>query len=358
MSCHSSIAMKPSFYDYTLAEWQQWCQKHNLPAFRAKQIHAWQKRGLLDFAEMTDQSKQIRELLATEFVAAAVKKMYAFHSQVDQVAKYIFLLQDGNIIETVLMQYDYGNTICVTSQVGCRMGCDFCASAPLGLVRNLTSGEILAQVAVMQRLEQVKINNIVVMGIGEPLDNYEQTLKFIHQVHDEAGLNISLRKITLSTCGLVPAIERFAKEVLPVTLSLSLHAPNQQLREQLMPIAKAYDLETVLQAVDDYFQHTGRRITYEYALFAGINDSERHAHELARLVQKHRGHVNLIPANPVPGKDFFRSTKKEARRFKEILESYHLAATIRKSLGNDIEAACGQLRRDVLDQAESWRTDE
>ncbi len=342
--------LNKNFYDFDLTDWQQWCTRQDLPKFRAKQIFKWQNVGVKSAEELTDLSKELRKTLAAEFNFEPIKTLSVIRSQLDPVAKFLFLLADRQIIEAVLMHYDYGTTLCLTTQVGCRMGCDFCASAPLGLIRNLTSGELLAQVTTIQRSEKIRISNIVLMGIGEPLDNYQNTVKFLRQVNHPDGLNISLRKISLSTCGVVPMIYRFAEEKMPVTLSLSLHASNQQIREQLMPVAKQYDIDKVLRAVDDYFEVTGRRVTYEYALFHGINDSEEQARQLSSLLKNHRGHINLIPANPVPGKTFSRSPQQVADRFKQILERDGYAVTIRKSMGKDIEAACGQLRRQAMEE--------
>lgn len=339
-----------NFYDYDLADWSEWCKLKHLPAYRASQIFKWQRLGVNSSTELTDLSKQLRQEIAEEFELEPVRTLSVIRSQIDPVAKYLFLLRDKQIIEAVLMHYDYGTTLCLTTQVGCRMGCDFCASAPLGLIRNLTSGELLAQVTTIQRNEAVRISNIVLMGIGEPLDNYQNTVKFLRHVNHSDSLNISLRKISLSTCGVVPMIYRFAEEQMPVTLSLSLHAPNQTIREQLMPVARQFPLAQVLTAVDDYFKLTGRRVTYEYALFNGINDSPKQAEELAKLLKKHHGHINLIPANPVPGKDFKRSPQQVAQKFKQILVDQGFAVTIRKSMGKDIEAACGQLRRQAMEE--------
>lgn len=339
---------KAYFYDYDLQDWQAWCQHKGLPRYRAGQILAWSKQGPQSFAEFTNLSKELRAMLAEEFYLSEFKIYQRLVSSEDDLSKYLFQLADRNIIETVYMGYNYGASVCISSQVGCRMACDFCASAPLGLVRNLTSGEMLAQVIKVNKTESRRVSNIVIMGIGEPLDNFEEVVKFIRQVNDPAGLNISMRKISLSTCGLIPGIKRLAQEELPITLALSLHAPNQALREQLMPIAKSYPLEEILAAVDDYYRQTGRRISYEYALFSEVNDSLTHAKQLADLVKQHPGHVNLIPANTVEGKTYTRTFDRALKSFHAYLLAHGVNATIRKSLGNDVMAACGQLRRDNI----------
>ena len=340
--------LQRNFYDLSVADWQEWCEANHLPSFRATQLFEWQTKGIDSVDEMTNIGKSLRAKIADEFYIPGVEYREAFHSR-DGSVKYLFRLQDGNLIETVFMPSAGGYTLCLSSQIGCRMGCAFCASAPLGLARNLSAGEMIAQVTKVQRYQDKRISNIVIMGIGEPLDNYDEIVRFLRRVNSPDGLNISMRHITLSTCGLVPEIARLAEEDMPITLSISLHGPDQKVRERLMPIARRYHFDDVIQAAKDYFDKTGRRVTYEYALFAGINDSVKQAEELALALKGQNAHVNLIPANPVPGTPFKRSPEEQVNRFRDALAKHHINATVRVSMGEDIAAACGQLRKSRIE---------
>lgn len=340
--------MKRSFLDLEKAEWQEFCRAENLPSYRAGQIYRWQGRALEDFSEMSDLSKELRRLLSERFLPSFPRMIDRFVSAESKSEKYVLALDDGQIIETVLMKHHYGNSACVTTQAGCRMGCRFCASTGISFVRNLTRGEILSQILFLQKKTGLAVSRVDLMGIGEPLENMEEVLALIRRMQDEEILNLSPRSVTLSTCGLVPGIIRLANEKLPVTLAVSLHAPNQGLREQLMPVAKAYQLPDLLAAADFYFDRTGRRVSYEYALFSGVNDSPEHAEELADILHGKNCHVNLIPANDVAGSGLKGSAPDCIRRFQGILEKRRIQVSLRRSLGQDIQAACGQLRRSAL----------
>ena len=315
-------------------------------AYRGKQIYAWlHKRGARDFAEMTDISKDLRDRLAAEYEIAAVNKAARQISKTDPTEKLLFELSDGNQVESVLMRHPYGNSVCISSQVGCRMGCRFCASTIGGLVRNLTVSEMLGQVYQIQKIAGERVSNIVVMGTGEPLDNYDNFVKFIHMASDGYGLHISQRNITVSTCGIAPGIRRLAEEGLQITLALSLHSADQEKRKALMPVAACYDLEEVLQACDYYFEKTGRRVTFEYSLIAGANDTEEDVKGLTAILRPRRFHLNLIPVNPVRERGFQKPDSKKAQEFKNKLEKNGINVTIRRERGADIDGACGQLRR-------------
>jgi 23S rRNA (adenine2503-C2)-methyltransferase len=303
---------------------------------------------------MTNLSAALRGRLDEVAVANPVRIMDSFKSKLDETEKFLYALNDGNLIEGVLMRYHHGDTLCVSTQVGCRMGCAFCASTLEGKVRNLTPGEILGQVVTANRHIQAsdpgrRVHNIVLMGSGEPLDNYDNVVKFLRLVNDPKGLNISLRNISLSTCGLVRRMYDFAKEGLPVTLSLSLHAPNDEIRRQIMPVANAYSYEEVLTACKYYIEQTGRRVIFEYALIKNLNSDVRHAEELARRLRGMRCHVNLIPLNDVKERKLEAPDRRTVDAFLKRLELKHISATVRREMGADIEGACGQLRRKVLD---------
>ena len=324
--------------------------------FRAGQIAGWLMRGA-EIGEMTNLSAALRGRLDEVAVANPVRIMDSFKSKLDETEKFLYALNDGNLIEGVLMRYHHGDTLCVSTQVGCRMGCAFCASTLEGKVRNLTPGEILGQVVTANRHIQAsdpgrRVHNIVLMGSGEPLDNYDNVVKFLRLVNDPKGLNISLRNISLSTCGLVRRMYDFAKEGLPVTLSLSLHAPNDEIRRQIMPVANAYSYEEVLAACRYYVEQTGRRVIFEYALIKDLNSDVRHAEELARRLRGMRCHVNLIPLNDVKERNLHAPSKQTVDAFLRRLELKHISATIRREMGADIEGACGQLRRKVLKSGE------
>ena len=320
--------------------------------FRAGQIARWLVRGA-EIGEMTNLSAALRSQLEAVAVANPVRIMDSFKSKIDETEKFIYALEDGNLIEGVLMRYHHGDTLCVSTQVGCRMGCAFCASTLEGKVRNLTPGEILGQVVTANRHIQAsdpgrRVHNIVLMGSGEPLDNYDNVVKFLRLVNDPKGLNISLRNISLSTCGLVRRMYDFAKEGLPVTLSLSLHAPNDEIRRKIMPVANAYPYGEVLAACKYYIEQTGRRVIFEYALIKDLNSDVRCAEELARRLRGMRCHVNLIPLNDVKERNLEAPSRQTVDAFLKRLELKHISATVRREMGADIEGACGQLRRKVL----------
>ena len=319
-------------------------------AFRGKQIYSWLHEKLVtDFSQMSNLSKALREKLSGQYEIKKVEMFTRQISKIDPTEKFLFELSDGNMIESVLMRYNYGNSVCISSQVGCRMGCRFCASTLDGLERNLTPSEMLGQIYRIQRLTGERVSNVVVMGTGEPLDNYDNFLKFVHMLSDEHGLHISQRNITASTCGIVPNIERLAGEGLQITLALSLHGSNQEKRKKLMPIANKYELQEVLTACDHYFEKTGRRPTFEYSLVKGVNDGEEDAKELTAMLKKRNCHLNLIPVNPIKERDFEKPDRKNAVEFKNKLEKNGINVTIRRERGSDIDGACGQLRRRYAD---------
>ena len=318
----------------------------NLPAFRAGQIYKWlHKVGVCSFDEMTDLSKDLRGRLSEKFYISSCEIEQKYVSKLDGTVKYLFRLKDGEYIESVIMKYKYGYTICVSSQVGCKMGCKFCASTLAGFKRNLLSGEIESQLHAAQKDLGIRISNIVLMGIGEPLDNYENVIRFIKAVNNENGLNISMRDITLSTCGLVDKIYKLMEEELPITLTISLHAPNDEIRSRTMPINDKYRIDEVIKSCKDYYKKTSRRISFEYTLIKGVNDSRENALELAGRLKGFNCHVNLIPVNNVEERGNVPSSQKDINSFCEILKSKGINATIRRTLGKDINASCGQLRR-------------
>ena len=318
--------------------------------FRAGQIFAWLHKGAR-FSEMTNLSLALREKLAQNGIDQPVTIRETHVSKLDGTKKFLYALPDGNCVEGVLMRYHYGCTLCVSTQVGCRMGCRFCASTLDGCTRNLSAAEILGQVqCANSTLDGEKVHNIVLMGSGEPLDNYDEVARFLRLVSHEEGLNIGLRHISLSTCGLVPQMKRFAEEKLPVTLSLSLHAPNDDIRQQLMPIAKRYTMEETLDACRYYIEKTGRRVVFEYALADGVNADEKCAEELAMRLRGMQCHVNLIPLNTVKERNLFGVSENQVRAFLSVLEKRHISATRRREMGDDIEGACGQLRKKVLQE--------
>ena len=334
--------------DLTKAQLKEYIEKIGEGSFRAKQIFKWIHSGIEGADEMTNISKALRERLSSDFeifLPTIYKKLV---SRIDGTVKYLFTLSDGNIIETVVMDYHHGKSICISSQVGCRMGCSFCASTLHGLTRNLTPFEIEGQILRAQKDLGVKISNVVIMGIGEPLDNYDNIITFLKNVNDEDALNIGYRQITLSTCGLADKIFSLADEDMPINLAISLHAPNDEVRKKLMPVAKAYSLSRLMEACDYYFKKTGRRITFEYALVKGKNASYEEARELAELLRGKNAHVNLIPVNPVMERDNVRTNEKETLTFRKTLEGLGINATIRRELGADINASCGQLRNNEL----------
>ena len=315
-------------------------------AYRGKQVYAWlHEKGADSFEEMTNLSKALREKLSSEYEIVRMETVERQISKKDPTEKFLFELSDGNQIESVLMRYRYGNSVCISSQAGCRMGCRFCASTIDGLNRNLTASEMLRQVYQIQRITGERVSNIVVMGTGEPLDNYNNFVIFIHMISDEHGLHISQRNITASTCGIVPNMRRLAKEGLQITLALSLHGSNQEKRRRLMPVANKYSLEDVMEACDYYFLKTGRRVTFEYSLLSDVNDSNSDIKELTELLKGRNCHINLIPVNPVKERDFKKPDSKKAVEFENKLEKNGINVTIRRERGSDIDGACGQLRR-------------
>lgn len=320
-------------------------------AFRGRQIYQWLHEKLADSPEeMENLPASLKKRLAEDYACSDLEIVDVLESKADGTRKYLFGLSDGNVIESVLMKYHHGNSVCISSQVGCRMGCRFCASTLGGLTRNLLAGEMLDQIYKIQKHSGERVSNIVVMGTGEPLDNYDNLLKFIHMLSDEHGLNISQRNITVSTCGIVPNILRLAEEKLQITLALSLHASTQEKRKELMPIAYKYEMEEVLSACRTYFEKTGRRLTFEYSLVGGVNDSDEDARLLAKRLEGLNCHVNLIPVNPIKERDFVQSKRHVVEAFKTKLEKYRITVTIRREMGRDIGGACGQLRKSYLDR--------
>lgn len=318
------------------------------PAFRGKQVFSWLHKGVTSFDEMTNLSKTLREKLAASCFITAPKIARKQSSKLDGTIKYLWELEDGNCIESVFMQYRHGNTVCISSQVGCRMGCAFCASTVAGKVRDLRPSELLDQVIFTQLDAGLPVSNIVLMGIGEPMDNLDNVVKFLELVNHPDGLNVGMRHISLSTCGIVPGIERLAEQNLQLTLSVSLHAPDSETRSKIMPVNRAYDVEKLFDACHKYFEKTGRRISFEYAMIDGVNDQDWQADLIAKKLRGMPGHMNLIPLNDVVESPFKPSRRTAA--FQKRLESHGLTATVRRSLGGDIDASCGQLRRKAMDE--------
>ena len=334
----------------SLEELTAWLKERGYPAFRGRQLYEWLQRGA-SFDEMTNLPKDFRARLAEGASANPVRIRDAFVSKLDGTEKYLYELDDGNLIEGVLMRYHHGNTLCLSTQIGCRMGCAFCASTLEGCVRSLTPAEMLGQIiAVNRRLNgDGRVGNVVLMGSGEPLDNYDNVMKFLRLMNDARGLNMSLRGVSLSTCVLVPNMYRLADEGLPVTLSVSLHAPNDEIRKKLMPVARAYAMEDVLAACRNYVDKTGRRVIFEYAMVGDMNCEMAHADELAHRLRGLQCHVNLIPLNEVKERDALKApTPAQVERFMKRLEERHISVTRRREMGDDIQGACGQLRRHTL----------
>lgn len=322
-------------------------------AFRAKQIYEWlHQKQAESFDEMSNLSAALREKLKERCVLTTLKMLEVQTSKIDGTQKYLFALPDGNVVESVLMKYKHGNSVCISSQVGCKMGCRFCASTIGGWTRNLLPSEMLEQIYRIQKLSGERVSNVVVMGTGEPLDNYDNLLQFIRLLTDENGLHISQRNVTVSTCGIVPKMYELAEENLQITLAISLHASNQAKRAELMPIANKYSINEVLEVCRNYFEKTGRRLTFEYSLVGGKNDTKEDAEELAHLIKGLNCHVNLIPVNPIKERDYVQSDKKVIENFKNKLEKYQINVTIRREMGRDIDGACGQLRKSYIDKKE------
>ncbi len=334
----------------TCEEAAAWAVDRGYPAFRGKQIFRWIHQGQ-DFDGMTNLPREMREQLKESCVAQPVAIQLHRVSKLDGTVKFLYSLKDGNCVEGVLMHYKYGVSLCISTQVGCRMGCRFCASTLDGCVRNLTAGEMLGEVLCANRFLEgkEKVSHVVLMGSGEPLDNYEQVMKFLRLLREEEGIRLSLRNVSLSTCGLVPEMKRFAEENLPVTLCVSLHAPNDEIRRQTMPIANRYTIDEILEACRTYIAATGRRVIFEYALADGQNSSEQCARELAGRLRGLQCHVNLIPLNVVRERSLRGVREDTVRRFLRVLEENHISATRRREMGDDIEGACGQLRRKTLE---------
>ena len=337
--------MKTDLKSMTLAQMQAEFRALGEPAFRAKQVFTWLHRGVESFSEMTNLSKALREKLDGLYTITVPRVARAQRSQKDGTIKYLWRLADGNCVESVVMQYHHGNTICISSEVGCPMGCKFCASTLGGLVRRLAPSELLDQVIFSQKESGLPISNIVLMGIGEPLDNFDAVMRFLELVNSPEGLNIGMRHISLSTCGLVDKIGKLAERKLQLTLSVSLHSPDDESRSQIMPVNRRWGVDTLLAACRDYFEKTGRRVSFEYTMIDGVSDSEAQAQLLAKKLQGMAAHVNLIPLNSVEETGLRTSTHAAIARFQEILQQHGVTATVRRTLGSDIDASCGQLRR-------------
>lgn len=330
----------------TLAELQEDLEARGEKPFRAKQIYEWMHVKLAEgFEEMTNLSKVLRENCKLWYTYTSLKTVRVQESRIDGTKKFLFGLSDGNVVESVWMKYRHGNSVCISSQVGCRMGCRFCASTLDGWERNLLPSEMLDQIYAVTRLTGERVSNVVVMGTGEPLDNYDNLLRFIALLTDGNGLHISQRNVTVSTCGIVPKIRQLAEEHLQITMALSLHAATDEKRRKLMPIAERYSIAELMEACRYYFEQTGRRITFEYSLVNGVNDTQEDAERLAALAKPLNCHVNLIPVNPIKERDYVQSEAGRVRAFQNKLEKYKINGTIRREMGRDIDGACGQLRR-------------
>ena len=337
------VDIRSMFIEELEALIKEWGQ----PKFRAAQIFKWLHEGVTDFEDMTNIPKELRETLKQKAYIADVKIVKRLESKIDGTVKYVYELTDGEYIESVLMKYEHGYTVCISTQVGCRMGCSFCASGLNGLCRNLTASEMLSQIMAAQRDNGIRVSNVVMMGMGEPLDNFENSVRFLKLVSCDKGMNIGLRHISLSTSGVVTGIERLKEYNLPITLSISLHAPNDKIRSSMMPVNKKWNVDALLNACKNYQKVTTRRISFEYALIEGVNDSEECAKELAQKLKGIMCHINLIPANPVKENSFKKPDKNKILNFQKKLEALGLNATVRRTLGSDIDASCGQLRRNV-----------
>ena len=331
------------------AQLQAYFEQLGEKKFRASQVYQWLHQKLVtDFEQMTNLPESLRKTLKENCRLTALTAERVQVSQIDGTSKYLFKLYDGNLIESVLMKYHHGNSVCISSQVGCRMGCRFCASTQAGRVRDLEAGEICSEIYTAQKDIGERISHIVLMGIGEPLDNFDEVMKFLENITSPEGVNIGMRNISLSTCGLVPKIDQLAEKKLQLTLSVSLHAPNNEIRSGMMPVNDAYPVEVLMPAVRRYQETTGRRVSFEYSMVRGVNDSDACARQLADLIQGMGAHVNLIPINPVDGSPYSATDAANVQRFQKKLESLGVNATVRRRLGSEISAACGQLRRDEM----------
>lgn len=339
--------MKSCIYDYKLDQLQEWMKENSEPVFRAAQLFDWlYVKRVKSFEDMSNLPKSLRDKLEEQFMIITLSEITKFESK-DGTVKFLFGLHDDHAIETVIMRHNYGNSVCVTTQVGCRIGCTFCASTLGGLKRNLTAGEIVAQVVTAQQMLDAtgeRVSSIVIMGSGEPFENYDATMAFLRIMIHEKGLNIGQRHITVSTSGIVPSMYKFADENTQIGLALSIHAPNDALRSKLMPVNRRFPFEDVMAACHHYIAKTGRRITFEYALIGGVNDRPEHAQELAEVLQGMLCHVNLIPVNHVPERKYVRTPREDIFEFQRVLENNNVSVTIRREQGHDIAAACGQLR--------------
>lgn len=343
---------KTDIKSMTVTELEELLKAMGQPKFRAKQLFSWLQSGAESFDEMTNLPKGLRQALAEGCYIANVKIVKRFESKIDGTVKYVFELYDGEYIESVFMKYEHGYTVCISTQVGCRMGCKFCASGIGGLVRHLTASEMLSQIMAAGKDNGVRISNVVMMGMGEPLDNFANSVRFLELVSSEEGLGIGMRHISLSTSGVVSGIDKLKEYNLPITLSISLHAPTDDIRAGMMPVNKKWNIESLLKACRDYQKVTTRRISFEYALIEGVNDTMECADALAKILKGIMCHVNLIPANPVKENSFKKPDKNRILAFRNRLEGHGINATVRRTLGADIDASCGQLRRKLIKEGE------
>jgi len=346
---------KRDIMSYNLEELQTEIISLGHKSFRAKQVYEWlHKKHIESFDEMTNIPKGLKEELSKNYDIYIPKIIKVYSSKLDGTRKYLFRLHDDKVIESVLMRYKHGNSVCISSQVGCRMGCKFCASTIDGLERNLTASEMLGQIYMIQKETNERVSNVVIMGSGEPFDNYDNFLKFISMVTGEDGINISARNITVSTCGLVDKIRELADKNLQITLAISLHSPTDELRKEIMPIANKYEIADIIEACKYYFSKTKRRISFEYSLIKDVNDTKECAKRLSDLIKGMNVHVNLIPVNPIKERNYIHSDMEFIQNFKNILEKYKINVTIRREMGADINAACGQLRKSYIDEHKDY----
>lgn len=334
----------------TLDELTEFVTENGFPKFRAKQIYDWLYKNVTDFDNMRNIPADLKAFLKSSSYISVANIEKKLVSRYDKTVKYLFSFNDGECVESVVMSYKHGYSICISTQVGCKMGCTFCATGKSGFSRCLAPSEMLGQIEAAQRDLNIRISNIVLMGMGEPLDNFDNVVKFLRLVSSDNGLNIGMRHITLSTCGIVPKIYELAKLHLGITLSVSLHAPNDEIRQRTMPIARKYSIEELLKACSDYFKTTGRRVTFEYSMISGVNDSDENARELAKRLEGTHSHVNLIPVNTVEGTGYLKSNIKRQQAFINILAAKNIGATVRRTLGSDINASCGQLKRKHIEE--------